>query len=73
MYLYTQTDSKFSEILKQFAGVFSQNMRQHLNTELGQRLAIAGQSTVQNIIRRVVQNKRVGDSEILINTYVHNI
>lgn len=42
MYLHTQTDSKFSELLKQFAGVFSQNMRQHLNVELGSRLAIAG-------------------------------
>lgn len=31
MYLYTQTDSKFSELLVQFAGVFSQNIRQHLN------------------------------------------
>ena len=27
MQLYTQTDSKFSELLKQFGGVFSQNMR----------------------------------------------
>ena len=27
MQLYTQTDSKFGELLKQFAGVFSQNMR----------------------------------------------
>jgi hypothetical protein len=31
MFLYTQTDSKFSEVLKQFAGLFSQNMRSHLN------------------------------------------
>jgi hypothetical protein len=73
MYLYTQADSKFSELLVQFAGVFSQNMRQHLHQELGTRLAIAGQNTLQNLIRRMVQNNRLGDSDILINKYINQV
>lgn len=73
MFLYTQTESKFSEVLKQFAGLFSNNMRQHLNNELGQRLAIAAQNTVQNVIRKMVQNNRFGDSEILVNKFVNSV
>jgi hypothetical protein len=73
MFLRTKMDSKFNDLVQQFAGMFSQHMRQHLNQDLGQRLSIAGQNSAHNIIRKMQQNNRIGDTEILVNKFVNSV
>ena len=50
--LNTKENSKFYETLEQFSAVFAEHMRNQVNQDLGEKLALSIQKGSQSIFRR---------------------
>ena len=74
--LRTPEGSHFEGMIEQFAGVFSEHMKQQMLSELSIKLAAKTQAVVYNVFKRVQANNRVGNydtSSIFQNKYLSMI
>ena len=61
--LMTAESEQFGGILEQYAGVFSEHMKQQLQSELSIFLASSTQAAVYKLFKHIQTNNRVGASD----------
>jgi len=68
--MHTKEDSKFTSTLDQFATLFAERMRKHVNDDLADRLTQATQKGTYALFRRLQHNHKVKGREILLNKHL---
>lgn len=71
--IYTREDSQFDDTLQTYSTVFAEHMRNQVNVDLADRLALAIQKGSHNLFRRVQQNNKQKNREIYMNKHLINL